>query len=412
MVEWIIYLLESSALLALLYLVYVVFLRKETYFSLNRYFLLSIPALALLFPFLNFEVYSSPWKVIREIGHFRMTYYKMASAWEQQSAQTVDLAPSSFLADINGFVLLAGLLILVYALGLGFQLYKTCMIFRRMRAMTIGQPHEVIHGMRVIELPDLKSPFSFLNTVFIPRGLDRSAELDPILTHEQVHVRQKHTYDLLFVQLMAAIFWFNPIIWQLLNALKTTHEYIADEKVIRKGYSLVAYQTMLLRQVISNHSHGLVHNFNLSFIKKRITMMNHQKSGWAGQIKVLIAVAVVLVFGAAVAQGNAAFNPRDDKSERLYMDGRLVDLDEGVRISTFESKKFKGIFTAKIDDSRKAEVSYEATLVQGGMGRASVQSDKSINLFELLQKAEVGDRIVFEITTPANRKFLNFAITE
>ena len=130
-------------------------------------------------------------------------------------------------------------------------------------------------------------------------------EFDQILAHERTHIQQKHSIDLIFVQLLAAFFWFNPVIWRLIKSLKTTHEYIADKKIINSGYSLVEYQTLLLKQLISNNSFGLVHNFNLSFIKKRITMMKNKKSGWSGKVKVAMTIAITLIGGAIIIQCNS-----------------------------------------------------------------------------------------------------------
>jgi beta-lactamase regulating signal transducer with metallopeptidase domain len=147
-------------------------------------------------------------------------------------------------------------------------------------------PHAEMDGVKIIKLPFPTAPFSFFRYVFVRDEMVGTPEFDHILAHERTHIQQKHSLDLIFVQLLAAFLWFNPVIWLLIKSLKTTHEYIADKKIINSGYSLVEYQTLLLKQLISNNSFGLVHNFNLSFIKKRITMMTHKKSGWSGKVKV------------------------------------------------------------------------------------------------------------------------------
>jgi biopolymer transport protein ExbD len=162
-----------------------------------------------------------------------------------------------------------------------------------------------MEGAKVVKIPYAAAPFSFLKYVFVHEAMVDTPEFVQILAHERTHIQQKHSIDLIFVQLLAAFFWFNPVIWQLLKSLKTTHEYIADKKIINSGYSLVDYQTLLLKQLISNNSVGLVHNFNLSFIKKRITMMKNKKSGWSGKVKVAMAIASAVICSAIIIQCNS-----------------------------------------------------------------------------------------------------------
>ena len=91
--------------------------------------------------------------------------------------------------------------------------------------------------------------------------------------------------------------WFNPFVWQMRKALKTTHEYIADRQVIDKGFERFEYQALLLKQVIGYHSVELVNNFNLKPIKNKIAMMNKNKSGLPAKLKaMLVAPFAILVF--------------------------------------------------------------------------------------------------------------------
>lgn len=145
-----------------------------------------------------------------------------------------------------------------------------------------------------------------MNYVFVHDQFADSEDFRRIVEHERTHIEEKHTYDLFYVQLIAALLWFNPAIWLLLKSLKITHEYIADRKIIRSGYSVSEYQTLLLRQLISNNAYEFVHNFNLSFIKKRITMMTNKKSGWAGRTRVSAAIVVMLLCSIVIVQCNSA----------------------------------------------------------------------------------------------------------
>lgn len=161
--------------------------------------------------------------------------------------------------------------------------------------------------------------------VFVHEAMRQTEEFEQVLAHERTHIRQKHSLDLLIVQLVAAFLWFNPLVWHLIKSLKTTHEYIADRKMITQGYSLVEYQTLLLRQLISNNSFGLVHNFNLSFIKKRITMMKNKKSGRIGRAKVALAVFTTIIFSGLIVQCNSNNGEPLDQHEETLASHDFVD---------------------------------------------------------------------------------------
>ncbi len=315
MAKVILYFLESSALLAFFYLLYLVVLKRETFFSINRFFLIGSLVFSLLFPLVSIDFSANGVAVVErpveEISKWRMTYYEAMASWEFEGyAAAKQLGkggfdpqqPTSSLDWVN--ILFAGVAV-VYVLGALIFLSKTAWTLTRIRKMIATYPQEKTEGVTVVKLPFLTAPFSFLQYVFVHDALLGTADFGQILAHEKTHIRQRHSIDLLFVQLLAAFLWFNPVVWQLLKSLKTTHEYIADKKIIHSGYSLVEYQTLLLKQLISNNSLGLVHNFNLSFIKKRITMMTNKQSGWSGKVKVAMTLVGAVLFSVIVVQCNS-----------------------------------------------------------------------------------------------------------
>jgi hypothetical protein len=313
MIELILYLVEVNVLLALCYLTYVVVLSKETFFQFNRFFLLALPVLALSFPLLRLDI-KSPAVVVEqrivEMNKLRKSYYDAIAAWEFESrtkksgVRPVDTTGFS-ISSYGWFTLLSTLFTAVYTAGVVLCLSRTVWTIRWINRLLSRHSPEERAGVKVIKLAYPTAPFSFLNYVFIHAPVADTSDFDQILAHERTHIKEKHSIDLIFVQFVASLLWFNPIIWRLAKSLKTIHEYIADEKIIKSGYSAVEYQTLLLRQLISNNSLELVHNFNLSFIKKRIAMMNHKKSGWAGKIKVAFTIAVTILMSTFIIQCNS-----------------------------------------------------------------------------------------------------------
>ncbi len=315
MARLILYLLESSAMLSLFYLLYMLMLRKETFFNLNRFFLLGIVVVSLLFPLVSFEF--SPVKVaaverpLQEISKFRLSYYEAMASWEFDRLNSGrlsggrDVESNTSGATVDHTRLILFVVLILYTSGVVVCLSRTVWAFRRIRKMIATYPQRRADGIKIIKVPYPTASFSFLNYVFVHEAMVDTPDFEQILVHERTHIQQKHSIDLIIVQLLAAFLWFNPVIWQLIKSLRTTHEYIADKKIINAGYSMVEYQTLLLKQLISNNSFGLVHNFNLSFIKKRITMMTNKKSGWPGKVKVAVVIAGTVVCSAIIIQCNS-----------------------------------------------------------------------------------------------------------
>ncbi|MEL6557851.1 MAG: M56 family metallopeptidase [Bacteroidota bacterium] len=348
MIKFLIYLIEASALLAVFYLLYVVVLKKETFFGLNRFFLIGIVVFSLLFPVLSFDIsqgnlaaVDSP---VAEISKFRNSYYEAVAEWEfenfNQSGNQMP-AYSGNEADVSGSMdwwnMLMMITIGIYVVGIIFCLSKMFWSMRWLIKMIRIHPVQQIDDIKVVKMPNPVAPFSFLNYAFVYEGIIGTPELDQIIAHEKAHIRQKHSVDLILVQFLAAFQWFNPLIWQLIKSLKTTHEYIADKKIINSGYSLVEYQTLLLSQLISNNSYGLVHNFNLSFIKKRITMMKNNQSGIKGGLR----VALSLVFAAVVSLVIVQCNSKMEEDNGLESQVSTVEIDGQINLPVVPDIKSK-----------------------------------------------------------------------
>jgi hypothetical protein len=309
------YLLESSAVLAFFYLIYVLLLRTEIFFNLNRFFLIGILAFSLSYPLLSFEVVttndSAAARSIDEISKFRMSYYEAMASWDLEYYSHViptDEKSSDFnISSFDWGKLFFQVSSFVYFLGVTVCLSRMGWTLYCLRSLIMLYPNKKMQGVTIVSMPNPIAPFSFFKYVSVYEGMIGSPEFYQILAHEKVHIQQRHSIDLIIVQLLAAFFWFNPAIWQLSKSLKSTHEYIADKEIISSGYSLVEYQTLLLKQLISNNSLGLVHNFNLSFIKKRITMMKNKKSGWSGKLKVAASFVTALAAGLLIIQCNSKF---------------------------------------------------------------------------------------------------------
>jgi TonB family protein len=144
-------------------------------------------------------------------------------------------------------------------------------------------------------------PFSFFNVVFIDIQEYSERELSNIIAHEKVHIQERHWIDLLIIELLAVLFWINPVVWLYERSIKQNHEYLADQGVLLAGYSPGQYQALLINQLMGVKVLGFAHNLNFSLNKKRMEMMKKEKSPWASKMKLLLALPIIalLVFAFA-----------------------------------------------------------------------------------------------------------------
>jgi hypothetical protein len=317
-----IYLLETGICLSLLYLAYWLFLRKETYFGFNRIFLVGSIALALLVPLLHLNFLipqgSSLEYTASGIVKFQDSYEQMIRVINADFGEEPGPGHTAGALRINragpaegGIIPLAGdhgsnafektplsgILLIIYICGVVYFLFRFVYLVFRLLLLTRRNRVTKQEGFRMVEIEEQISPFSFFRFLFINNRLFSDSELHHVLLHEKAHIKQQHSMDHLFAHGLAVFQWFNPFAWQIRNALKTTHEYIADRQVLDGGIERFDYQSLLLRQVIGYHSTELVNNFNLKPIKKRIAMMNKNRSGILARFKaVLVLPFAILIF--------------------------------------------------------------------------------------------------------------------
>ncbi len=311
MADYLIYLIESSICLSILYLSYVFLFRKETYFNLIRIYLILSLLLAISIPLIHLNLaFSSP-KInepIAAIGNFKNYYEQIiyftdpGNAFEQISQEAtnvtkVNLSTIPVWLTKNGNTIhrTVSILLIVYIVGFAFFVIR--FIYLLAWLFLLIRKHGVVkyQGLKLIQIEKEMPSFSFLGYLFVNRSGLSDLEFQQVIAHEKTHILQWHSIDLLIVNLATLIQWFNPLVWRLQKAFKTTHEYIADQKVVEQGYELLDYQSLLLRQLISIRSVELVNNFNLLSIKKRIAMMNKIKSKRLAKLKVLIIIPLLAV---------------------------------------------------------------------------------------------------------------------
>jgi len=284
------YLIESALSLCLFYGIYWMFLRKDTFFGRNRFYLTLTIFLSMVIPLLTISVpQPAPIYTI-----------------ETMLDSAVIIPASSF--NVSTGHSPRNLLTWFYLAGAGFFmlkfLFNTGQIFWLIKRYRITREN----GIRIVYLDRNLSPFSFYNIIFLNRSLSGNDYREKIIAHEMNHIRNRHTLDLIIFELLTIFQWFNPVAWFYKWSLKEVHEYQADEAVIRGGHNALNYQELVLSQVFGNQFFRIVHNLNHSLIKKRIIMMKRFKSSKGARYKIFLALPAVLLIIALFSFTN---NPWD-----------------------------------------------------------------------------------------------------
>jgi len=267
-----IYLLKVNIALLVFYAGYFLALRQLTFYSLNRLYFFAAILLATIYPQIELSGFVKYYQAITKLqvpaGNF-FTSIAQAGYWHWVE-----------IAFWTGAVLLA--------LRLFIRLYSLYTLYRNSIATEIYG-----HKIRVVQ--GEATPFSFWNNIYVNPANYNPAELRAILLHEQVHVNEWHTLDVLLVELSTVFYWFNPGVWLIRRAVRENIEFITDRKTLNRGVDSEEYQFSLINLSCSVPTNTIVNHFNLSTVKKRIAMMNTESSPKRKLIRYLLLVPVVIM---------------------------------------------------------------------------------------------------------------------
>ncbi|MBB6128868.1 M56 family metallopeptidase [Mucilaginibacter lappiensis] len=270
--NWLHYLLEANIYLAVFYAGYCLFLNKETYYTLNRAYLLLSCFISFLLPLMQIGMLKPAEQGITTV-YIVQTHLKPSV----NQATSISVSPQ----DMLFYTYCLGVIVLVTILI--FKLYKLVQMIRTANKMADDK-------YKIVPLEGSNTAFSFFNYLFIG---SKTTGSNIIIRHEMVHIRQKHTLDVLFLEVIKIINWFNPLVYLLQNSLKTVHEYIADEQTATFESDRLSYSSFLVNNAYGLNGSSVTHSFfNYNLLKKRIIMLNQKRSGNLARLKYLVAVPI------------------------------------------------------------------------------------------------------------------------
>lgn len=285
---FLVYILKSSLCLALFYLFYRLLLSKETFHRFNRIALLGVMLISCLLPLVRVTVDRA---TVVNTSVMLVEEDMLMYPWEMQTVVQEEAAFPwrEWLVAVYFLGILFFLLRNFLSLGYVFYLIRHSRCQRMENGICL-----VIHQAGF-------APFSWMKYIVISQtDLDENGT--DILIHEEAHIRNRHSLDLLLVELCIWLQWFNPAAWLLKQELQNVHEYEADEAVLRQGIDAKRYQMLLIKKAVGARLYSIANSFNHSSLKKRITMMIRKKSNPWARAKYLYVLPLAAVTVAAFAR--------------------------------------------------------------------------------------------------------------
>jgi hypothetical protein len=275
-----IYLLQVNVYLLLFYLFYVVLLRNETFFKMNRLYLVGSALFSLVIPAMKADWVKDLFITEKVQGFTQsITYAVITPGIEQLNVTSASSPVQPWLTKLEWLWLIYAIVSLVFLINFLRKLYQVNKAFK----MKI-QGHA----------------FSFFGKIAIDETLEGK---ETILKHELIHARQWHSADVIFFELFLAMNWFNPIAFFYRNAIKNIHEFIADDSAASTLEERSAYALLLVSSVFNTQPQRLTNNFfNQSLLKRRIIMLHKTKSRKVAILKYGLSVplfAGMLIFSSA-----------------------------------------------------------------------------------------------------------------
>lgn len=269
------FLVKSNVAMAALLGLYYILFEKEKMHHFKRFYLLSALAFSFILPFVTV-----------------ITYVKEVKARASQMATLPPAAaavPAEQPADYLFYISLAMYALITLVLAIRF--------IRNIRyfAKKVAQNPSIAMGnAKLILLEEKVLPHTFLSCIFVNREEYDAKKIESELyTHEYTHVRQKHTLDILFIEILRIIFWFNPLLYCYKKSIQLNHEFLADEKVIDTTTNAIYYQNLLLEKATVSITFSIASNLTFSLTKKRLVMMTKTTSAIKASLLKIAIVPVI-----------------------------------------------------------------------------------------------------------------------
>jgi hypothetical protein len=331
--SWLYYLTEANLYVAVFYVFYKAFLVNTTFYSLNRFYLIAVTCIAFILPLIQ------------------VSYLNQVFGKEALNQQHLLLAVQDQLPSKTWDVLLKQSLLYLYLMVTTIFTTRFVLgVLKLIRLRTTNKRHQ-LGNITFVNLNDHTPAFSFFNVIFLDPAM---AEKETVIKHEMVHVEQRHSLDVLLLEMIQIISWFNPVAYLIKREMTVIHEYIADQLTTNEGIKKQDYAMLLIRNSMClNEFKRPVQNlnqltnqiFNKSILKRRINMLNKKQSTGGAKLRILFVLPVI---GAMLCASTVAIS-KDYTLIDLYpkklVFSAVADQDttkKGKKVTTVNAKNRTG----------------------------------------------------------------------
>jgi beta-lactamase regulating signal transducer with metallopeptidase domain len=346
------YILQVILFQVLFLAIYDFFLSKETFFTKNRWYLISTPMLSFLIPLIKIPSFQKavPQEFIVYLPEIFLSPQKVI----QNAIDT-----TAFYDSINYVAILFWLGVVLFSILFLIKLVKIINLIRKQEVVAFAD-------FTLILIPNQTKAFSFFNYIFLGKEIEEKNR-EKIIQHELVHSKQKHSLDLLLFEFLKIVMWFNPMIYFYQQRITLVHEYISDE-IVSKSESKESYINNLLSNFFQVENISFINQFyKQSFIKKRIIMMTKTQSKKMNQLKYLVLIPVLasmLFYSSCSETSTEEISAKKEKFKMytLSKDGTLIHNYESEKETYLDAflgisvpKEFKEIYEKDLSELEKEE---------------------------------------------------------
>lgn len=279
------YIFQVAIIHSILFLVYQMFLKNESFFKENRLFLILIPIVACSIPFLEISLHNNKVASSLKLEQLMDNFDEAINTQTQfgqitQDAKTIDVTTILFGVYLIGCM--------IYLCHILFQL-------SHIRKEIRNSKESIVKGNKVLINQHTDKAYNFLKWIIIGNQLTKEEKITTIIKHEQIHCQYHHSIDNLFAEFICMLLWFNPLIYRYKKAVRTNNEYFTDAEVIKQDGNSIAYMQLLANQQEQDITKQTIINSFNSITKKRIIMITKKTSSPFNRIKYLIGLPIVLL---------------------------------------------------------------------------------------------------------------------
>ncbi|MCG8326952.1 MAG: TonB family protein [Chitinophagales bacterium] len=301
------YFLQTSLCWLIFYALYASLLRKATFFTINRVYLLMSLVLGLILPWAGtLNLYETTPNTAAQY------LYPITSGVAQIEA--VVTPPT----EVNTMINWNTILIVIYTIGVFWMSVQFILALKRIHHLYQFAERQASPHYSLLITNEIHAPFSFLNYLFWSARLNYTEqEQEKIMLHEAAHIKGRHSIDILLLELLKIPFWPCLPIYFYSKSVRSVHEYLADEAVLNANIKKKQYGLLLMRQAVSGPPLALVNHFYTSQLKQRIIMMTKTKTRQSVRVRYLLVLplAVLLAFAFARPTESSNYSPMVESLE-------------------------------------------------------------------------------------------------